>query len=291
MALVQTNLRRVCIEAGEERPREYGFTHTVADMETNPVVDRQIAMLGTMPSKLEGESMALDSPILGGTVTHYAEPYALAVEITWEMWRDERYGVMQDFAAHSGRSGRHREEVDAASIFNNAFSNTFAGFDGVALCSTAHPFIDGSGTWANRPNPDIGFSVTGIQNMILDFEGLENERHITEVMTPRTLVIHYQQKFAAREILGSGSKPYTMDNELNALIEEDLRVLHHHFLTTATNWFALADKSVHDIAFLWRDRPKPSAFDDPWTMNGVFAQYQRHKAVFSRPRGVWGSTG
>lgn len=291
IALVKTDLRRVCIEAGEERPREYIHVDNVEEMETNPVTDRQITGLGAMPSKPEGDAFSLDQPSLGGVSSVTADPYALAAEITWEMWRDEQYGVMKDFAAHIGRSGRNREEVDGWSPWNNAFDNAFPGFDGVSLCHIAHPFIEGGGTWRNRPSPDIGFSITGIQNMILDFHGLVNERRLTEVMTPVQIILHYQNLFAAREILGSSGKPYTSDQEINALIEENLHYIVSHFLGSATAWFAQARPGVHDVNFGWRDHPLPSAFDDPWTMNGVFAQYQRHKAYFMRARGVWGSTG
>src|SRR5689334_15770213 len=272
IALVKTDLRRVCIEAGEERPREYSYVTNVEEMETNPVTDRQITGLGAMPPKPEGDAFALDQPFLGPAASVTADPYAMAAEITWEMWRDEQYGVMKDFAAHIGRSGRNREEVDGWSPFNNAFDNGFPGFDGVSLCNTLHPFIDGSGTYRNRPSPDVGFSITGIQNMILDFHGLVNERHLTEVITPVQIILHYNNLFAAREILGSGGKPYTSDQELNALVEENLHYIVSHFLTTATNWFAQARPGMHDVNFGWRDHPIPSAFDDPWTMNGVFAQ-------------------
>src|SRR5438128_10743855 len=99
IALARTDLRRVAIEAGEERAREYTYVDNVEEMETDPITDRQITGLGFMPPKDEGDTFSLDQPILGPTSTIKSRGYALAAEITWEMWRDEQYGVMRDFAA------------------------------------------------------------------------------------------------------------------------------------------------------------------------------------------------
>jgi len=64
-----------------------------------------------------------------------------------------------------------------------------------------------------------------------------------------------------------------------------------HFLTTTTANFTLAAKGVHDLNFLFRDRPIFDSFDDPWTKNAIFTVYQRHTRGFGAWRGVDGSTG
>lgn len=290
-ALVAPDLRRVYLETGKERPLEYPLVLNTDDMEWNPVKDQQISGLGTMPAKAEGAQFTLDEPIIGGSKEYTASPFGLAVEITWEMWRDELYGIMRELAAELARASRNRQEVDAWSILNNAFDATVVGFTAAeALCATSHTRLDG-GTWANRPNPDIGLSITGIQNATKRFEELVDERGLPRLMAPVMAIVTPTNKFVAREILGSSGKPYTADNELNALIHEDLSWLVAHYITTATNWFLVAAKGVHDLNFLWRDHPIFDNFDDPWTKNAIFTSYQRHTKGFGSPRGVDGSTG
>lgn len=290
-ALLAPDLRRVYMETGKERPLEYPTLFNVDDMEWNPVTDRQISGLGTMPAKNEGAQFTLDEPLLGGTKSYEATPYGLAVEITFEMWRDDLYGVMRELSAELARASRNRQEVDAWSILNNAFSTSFVGFTGAeSLCSTAHVGLDGV-TRANRPSPEIGFSVTGIQSAIRRFETMTDERGMPRLMAPTMAIITPTNKFAAREVLGSSGAPYTPDNELNALIEEDLSWMVAHFVTTATNWWLIAAKGVHDLNFLWRDHPIFDNFDDPWTKNAIFTSYQRHTKGFGSWRGVDGSTG
>jgi len=111
-------------------------------------------------------------------------------------------------------------------------------------------------------------------------------------MAPVMALITPTNKFIAREILGSAGKPYTADNEINALVDEDLRWMVCHYITTATYWFLLAAKSIHDLSIGWRDRPIFDMFDDPWSKNAVATAYQRHTlGQYASWRGVDGSTG
>ena len=290
-ALVAPDLRHVYVETGKERPLEYPLIFNTQDMEWNPVTDRQISGLGTMPEKPEGSQFQPDQPILGGSKAYTAVPYGMAFEVTWEMWRDELYGVMRELSAELARSARNRQEVQAWSILNNAFSTSFVGFTASeALCSTAHTGLDGTSR-ANRPSPDIGFGVTYLQNAIRRFETLTDERGLPRLMAPSLAVLAPLNKFVAREVLGSANKPYTADNEINALVEEDLSWMISHYLTTNTYHFLLTAKGQHDLNFLWREHPIFDSFDDPWTKNAVFTSYQRHTEGYGSWRGIDGSTG
>lgn len=288
------DLRRVFVEVGKERPLEYPEWMNVDTMEWQGVKDFQVSGMGTAPVKPEGTQFVLDQPITGGTKTYTAEPSGKAFEVTWEGWRDELYGVFREMAAEAARSLRHRQEVQAASVLNNAFSTSFTGFTASeALVSTTHTRLDGgsSATTANRPSPDIGLSVTGLQAAITRYESMVDERGLPRLMTPTMLLVGPANKFVAREILMSGGKPYSADNEINALIEEDLSWMISHYFTLSTQWFLLAAKGVHDLNFLWRDMPIFDSFDDPRSKNCIYTAYQRFAQGFGSYRGVDGSTG
>lgn len=290
-SLLAPDLRDVYFETGKERPKEYPLVANIQNMEWNPVSDYQVSGLGTMPEKPEGTQFSFDELITGGTKTYTATPYGLAVEITWEAWRDELYGVMQEMIRCLARAGRNREEVSFWSILNNAFSTSYTGFTAsTALCSTSQTKLDGT-TWQNRPSTDIGYSITGIQNSITRFEDMEDERSLPRLMAPVMSVIASANKFVAREIWGSSGRPYRGDNEINALIDEDMSFMVCHYLTTSTYWFNIAAKGQHDLNFLWRDKPIFDMFDDPLTKNAVATAYQRHTQGYGSPYGVDGSTG
>lgn len=289
-ALVSPDLRRVFFETGKDRPNEFEYVFNVDQMEWNPQTDRQVSGLGTLTGMGEGEQFDLDEPILGGTKSYEATAFGLAVEITWIMWRDELYGVMRELIGELARSSKNRMEVSAWSILNNAFSTSFTGFTASEALCGAHVGLDGV-TRRNRPPTDIEFSVTGVQSAVQRYEDMTNERGLPRLMAPTMAIVTSQYKWAAREILGSTGRPYSTDNEMNSLIEEDLSWMISHYLTTATYWFLLASKGIHDLNFLWRDEPIFDSFDDPWTKNAIFTVYQRHTQGFGTWRGIDGSTG
>ena len=289
--LLAPDLRKVYVETGKERPLEYPVYFNVSDMEWNPLTDQQVSGLGTLPGKDQGEQFTMDDILMGGTKTYTAAPFGMAVEITWEAWRDELYGIMREMVRELARSSRNRQEVDAWSVLNNAFSTSYTGFTASeSLCSTAHTGLDGTSR-ANRPSPDISFSQTGLQNSLTRFENMTDERGLPRLMTPSQILIAPENKFTAREILGSPQKAYTSDNEINALIEEDLTWMVVHYFTTSTYWFTSASKGQHDVSFLWRDHPIFDMFDDPWTKNAIATVYQRHTKGYATWRGIDGSTG
>lgn len=198
---------------------------------------------------------------------------------------------MKEMVRCMARSGRYREEVDAWSVLNNAFSTSYTGFtSGESLCSTSHTSLDNE-THANRPSTDIGLSITGLQDSITRFEDMKDDRDIPRLMAPTMALVTTADKFVAREIFGSAGKPYTAQNEINALIDDDLTYMVCHHITTSTYWFLLAKKGEHDLNFFWRDNPIFDMFDDPLTKNAVATSYQRHTHGFGSWRGVDGSTG
>jgi hypothetical protein len=290
-ALLDPSYRSVHIESGRERPREYEQIFNIEDMTHNPMKDKQMTGLGTMPTKPEGTQFTLDRPILGGSKEWEAAPYGSAIEFTWEMYRDELFGVGGDLVASQTMAGRYREEVSAFHPLNNAFSTSYVGFtSGEALCGN-HVGADGV-TRRNRPTVDVGVSVTGHQEMMQHFHTLTNERGIPGLMSPTTILVTGQTYLTAREVYGSSGKPYSTDNEINPLIEDDLRWMVCHFFDTLTYWFGLCAKGMHDLWFMWRDHPIMDSFDDPWTKNAIFTLYQRHTlGGFAKWRGTYGSTG
>lgn len=288
--LLAPDLFQVFIDTGEEAPIEFSSLVNVIDMPYTPVTTQQISGLGTLVSKNEGEQFEHDTPIMGGSVAYTGAPYGLAVEFTFEAWRDELYGVFEEMTQELRRASDNRLEVDAHAPFNNAATAGNVGYDGLTLINTAHTLL-GGGTASNRPTVDVQFSFTAVQAGMQHFHNLVDERGLPRLMAPSKVLITPEFYHDAREILGSSGKPLTANNEINALINDDLGWCVSHYLTSTTLWFMLARQGVHDINFFIRDEPIFNMYDDPRTMNAVATVYQRHTSGFGSWRGVYGSTG
>ena len=289
--LLKPDLHQVYVDTGMENPTEFDMIVNVIDMPYNPLTDQQISGLGTMPTKDEGDPFAVDEPIMGGTTEYLAVPYGLSIEFTFEAWDDELYGVFNEMVAELSRASNNRLEVDAHAPLNFAESTAFTGFDGRPLIDTAHPVLGGGAPIANRPAVDINFSRTGVQVAMQHFHDLVDERGLPRLLAPTTALVTSSFYHDAREILGSSGRPLTANNELNALIPEDLSWMVTHYITNPNKWFIMARQDVHDVNFYVRNDPDFDMFDDPRTLNAVGTMYQRHVSGFGTWRGIFGSTG
>ena len=296
--LITPLLRKVLVDVGKERPTEYDKFMNVRDMKWAVETERQIAGLGSMPAKAEGDSFVMDDPILGGTKVYTAVAYGLGVEITREMWLDDLYGPIRGIGKELAKASRNRMEVDAHAPINNMNSTAAlnVGFtagealiaDGTA--ANGHLGLDGN-LRRNRPTVDVAFGVAGLQDGIEQLEGATNERNRPMMLKAKTALVSQQNRWSAREILGSTGRPYTGNNEINALVEDDLTWMVDHFLTDLDFWVLLSDKSEHDLNFLVKDQPVLNTFDYPMNGNVIVTIWQRHVPGHGSWRGVFGSTG
>jgi len=288
--LLTPGLKTIYYESGKEQPLEYPMVANVTDMDWNPETDLQAIGIGTMPAKPEGDLFALDTGDIGGSKEYLATAWGKAIEFTWEAWRDEQYGVLEEMVAEGGRATRQRQDIEFWNLFTNGFDAAFVGFTAGEALFGAHVSDDGI-TRRNRPSVDIGMSTTYIQGAVLRFETMTDERDNPRLLAPVMAVCTPGNKIATREVLGSSGKPYTADNEMNALIEEDLSWMVCHYLTNLTQIILVAAKGVHDMNFRWRDQPIFDSFDDPWTKNAIFTMYQRFATGYGSWRGVDSSFG
>ena len=283
-SLLAPGLRKVYTEELLDRLTEYDKIANIITSKRNYEDDLQVALLGTTPAKIQGGPTTFDNPIQGSSVRYTHVSYGLGFRVTQEMYADDLYGVMQK--ASKDLAGANGETVETIfwSLFNNVSDATvFAGFDGLALASTAHTLL-GGGTYANRPSTDVQISITGLQAAVESFEKMVNERNRKILAKPWRVLIPVELKWAAREILGSRYKPYTSNNEINSLMDEELSFFVCHYATDTNNWGLLGRK--HDLKFFWRAKPKMENSDDFSTGDALFKTFFRCVAGF----GSWRET-
>lgn len=290
-------LRKLFFDKFMGLPTEYDKLFNILSSQRAYEEDLKIAGLGAMPEKAQGASIVYDDFIQGDTKVRYThKSFALGYRITEEAQEDELYGVFKKINEALARSGHQTREVRAWAVLNNAFT-TFTtsgtagtGLDGLALCHTAHT-LAGGGTYANRPTVDSDLGIAALQAAITRFEKCVDERGLPIVLIPRFIVIPPDQKWLAREILNSSHKPFTADNEINALVQDDLQYIVSHYLTDADAWFLTAAPGEHDLNYYNRRAMTFKEGDDFDTGDAKFRAGFRCSAGFSDWRGVDGSPG
>src|SRR3990167_9953625 len=286
-SLLAPGLRKVYTEELLDRSTEYDKIANIITSKRNYEDDLQVALLGTTPAKIQGGPTTFDNPIQGSSVRYTHVSYGLGFRVTQEMYADDLYGVMQK--ASKDLAGANGETVETIfwSLFNNVSDATvFAGFDDLALASTAHTLL-GGGTYANRPSTDVQFSVTAVQAAVESFELMVNERNRKILAKPWRFIIPVQLKWAAREVLGSQYKPYVSNNEINALMDEELSFFVSHYQTDTNNWGLVGRR--HDMKVFWRSKPRFESGDDFSTGDALFKTFFRMSQGFSSWRETYWS--
>jgi hypothetical protein len=268
--------------------------------------------LGPMQLKDEGTSVLYQDAIQGGTKRYLHSTFALGCRSSWELYEDDQYNIIKQVPKALARSSVFSREQQAATVFNNGFSNpgvagTINTTDGVGLFNTQHPLLGGpaattvapgianiisaAGTYPNRPTTDVDLSVTALQLMFNMFRRMPDSQGMPIIIRPKYLVIPPELKWIAIEILGSPNKPYTSDNEINALLAEGLSFFVYTYLTSQSAWYALADKESHFLKFFNRHMLDQDYADDFDTRSLKQIAWERYSYGATSWIGVWGSNG
>lgn len=278
----------------DELPVEASIAQTllkVRDMGNKPFVKTTtVASFGTVPTKSEGAPVQYADMAAGFDATYQADTYELAFRASKEALDDEQEEVVSDAARALGSSLNFAYETDHANIFNNGFSASFVGPDAVALFSTSHPLI-GGGSGANKPTTDGDLSVAQIRTALNDIAMTKDDAGKLIHWRPRVLLVPYNAKWLAMELIGSDLRADTADNAINAFKDDGLKVVAWPYLTDVNAFYLLAEPSKHNVRSYWRERPNVLHDWDFETSSMKVKIRSRWKRGWSDWRGVYATSG
>src|SRR3972149_2428814 len=278
----------------DEMPVEggiFGRILKVKDMGNKPLVrTTTVASFGTVPTKAEGAAVTYEELGGGFDSTYQADTYELAFKASKEAMDDEQEEVVSDAARALGSSMTYTYDVDHANIFNDGFTATSGSPDGVILFSTAHP-LEGGGTNPNRPSTDGDLSVAQLRTALNDIANTKDGAGKIVHWRPKILLVPYQQKWLATELIGSDLRADTADNATNAFKDDGLSVISTPLLTDSNAFFLLSEPSKHNVRTYWRERPNVLHDWDFETSSMKIKIRARWKRGWSDYRGVYGTSG
>lgn len=269
---------------------KYGFENNTSDRAYEE--DVGYSSFGLAQVKPEGSSIAYDSERQGFTTRYSHLTYGLGFVITREMYEDDQYDTVGKKKAQGlAFSIRQTKEVLGANVFNNAFSGSFLGGDGVALVSNAHPNVAG-GTWSNRPTTYSDLSEASLEEAIINIAAYTNDRGLKIAVRPRKLIIPWTLMFEAQRIMKADGRVGTDLNDPNALSQMGLlpELVTSHFLTDLDAYFLITD--VPDGLKYFNRRGDEFGMDNDFdTENAKYKATFRASWGWSDPRAVYGNQG
>ena len=249
---------------------------------------------GQAPVKTEGAGVQYDTALESFTARYTHETIAMAFALTEEAVEDNLYDRLSGrYTKAMARSMSFTKQVKAASVLNNGFTGgNYAGGDGVALFSTAHPTALSS-NFANTPAVPADLNETSLEQVLIDIAGFIDERGLKVALTGRKMIVPKELQFTAERLMKSTLRTGTADNDINAIksmgmLPEGYAV--NHYLTDVNAWFIITD-APNGLKMFQRSPIKTAFEGDFDTGNVRYKARERYSFGWSDPRGAYGSPG
>ena len=256
---------------------------------------------GSAPVKSEGAAVQYDNAQEGYVSRYTNETVALAFAITEEAMEDNLYDTFAKVRARGlARAMANTKQVKAADVFNNGFSSSYLGGDGVALFSAAHPTV-GAGNQSNTLGA-TDLSEASLESALITISKAKDDRGILIGLQAVSLHVPSDLIYTADKILNStlstttatnSTTGVTNVNDINALRNQG--VLPKGFFVnrrfTDTNaWFLKTDCPNGTKMFV-RSPLQTKMEPDFDTGNLRFKARERYSFGWSDWRGFYGASG
>ena len=256
--------------------------------------ETKLSGFSAAPVKNEGAAIAYDNAQEAFTARYNHETIALGFSLTEEAIEDNLYDSLSArYTKALARAMAYTKQTKAASVLNNGFSaGVYAGGDGVALFSTAHPLVSG-GTNSNTQSTMADLNETSLEAAVIQIAAWTDERGLLIAAKPRKLIVPPALQFVATRLLETELRVGTADNDINAIknngsIPEGYTI--NHYLTDTNAWFLCTDVP-NGLKHFERMALTTGMDGDFDTGNVRYKARERYSFGWSDPLGVFGSSG
>lgn len=218
----------------------------------------QVSGIGLFTSINEGGNVRYDQSVQGFNKTFVHSRFGLGYKVSQDTIEDDKIQLIAKLAASIGRSCKETREIQAASVFNNAFNASFAGPDGVALCSASHPLVKAGGFQSNILSVAADLDHLSLSLALTDFEMQKDSAGQLIHVPAKHVVVAPANRWNVNEILKSAMRSDTANNMVNALkfASDGLPTpFIWRYLTDPDAFFITA--APDETALIWYDRRKP----------------------------------
>ncbi len=194
---------------------------------------------GLAQVKSQGSSISYDSHQQGPVTRAIHVTYGLGYIVTEEELEDNLYmEVSEGRVSGLAFSIATTDNINGANIYNRAFNSSYVFGDGVEICSTAHPTLDG--TQSNELAVGAALSETSLEDLLIQIGQAKNSRGLQISFMGQSLHVPVNLEFEATRILQSVLQNDTANNAVNAIKQLGLLpggVKVNHYFTDTNNWF------------------------------------------------------
>lgn len=287
-------LHHVIKAQGKKIPPQYPKIFRSEDTTRSIEQVTGISGVGLFTQLGENEPVRWDDPEQGYPKTFQPVRFGLGIQASRDAIEDDKIGLITRRAIALERSGRETIEIQAASVFNNAFSGSYLGPDGVCLCSDSHPLYKAGGVQSNLLAVAADLAVASLELMMTAYETQVDDTGLEIRMPAPRVVVAPENRWNVNEILQSNLRSDTANNTTNAFqyAEGGLPTAFiWRYLTDPDAWFLVAPPEETELVIFWRRRPYNHGWFDDDTEAGKLARRYKMDYGFAHYLGVYGTPG
>jgi len=207
---------------------------------------------GYLAEKTKGGPQQILSAYEDYAKTYTHATYAGYFEIEQEVFEDDHTGSLAKLPNALAAASMNTAEYLAFEVLNDGF--TVAGPDGSYLWATDHIKLSG-GTWSNRPASEADLSPASFRDALSALYQQPDPYGVPRQLMPAILLVHPDQYYYAREIIGSAKLADTANNNINAW-QGIVTVLQSAHWTDTDAWALFSAPQFHDLNRYWRIKPE-----------------------------------
>jgi hypothetical protein len=225
----------------------------------------------------------------GYKTTFEHKEFSVELQIRRKLLEDSNWEEIRNPSMALGDSARLKREVDAASIFNNAFSASYLGADNVALCSNSHPAGPDNTGYTQDNNHALALTKDNVKTIRESMMAVTDDKGNKVAVTPNAILVPPGLEDEALEITRSINDPDSANNTINPQFGR-FQVITWHYLTDSNAWFMM-DTMLAKMNLKWFNRAPltitPKVEDK--TLRATWIAYMRYSYGWSDWRWVAGS--
>lgn len=221
---------------------------------------------------------------------------AKGIEVKRAWIDDEQYGMIGEMTRALGDSFALTREVDAADVFNSAFSSTTyrlgdsnLGGDAVVLCSASHPLSPKQTGSTQSNTAALPLTLDNFDLVRQRMAAWTDDRGQKVASIPDTVLVSRALERQAFTMFNPGARYEPGSAEFNTNLFAGTRVIVWDYLTDSNNWFAIDSRKMRQF-LIWQARV-PLEFAREGNFDGIsvkFRAYERYGRGFSDWRWVYG---
>ena len=281
---------------GLEYDRYENQTAEIFDSESSDRAFEEEVMLGGFANaavKPEGQGVTYDDAQETYTARYTNETVALAFALTEEAVEDNLYDkISTRYTKALARSMANTKQVKGSNVLNNSTTGgTYAGGDGVALLSAAHPTLSGDQT--NLLGTAADLNETSLETALIEISQMKDERGLKIALRGMKMILPVNLQFVAERLLNSAGRVGTADNDINAIrslgmVPEGYVI--NNFLVDTDAWYVKTD-APNGLKHFTRAPIRTAMEGDFDTGNVRYKARERYSFGWSDWRGIFGTPG